>query len=487
MKIILEIISVFTEEDKQDFLRYLQKKNRRGDTKNSLLFTLIDSGQTEHIDVTIYGKPSKNAYHALCKRLQDALIDFLASKSFATETNEEMEIFKLILAARIFFEHQQYKIAFKTLDKAEKNAKEFELYSILTEIYHTKIQYAHCHSKLILSNLFKEAQQNLQYFHLEHRLNMAYAAIQAQLRKTPEKTIVDIVQDSFKEFGIKIEHSLTYKSLFQLISSVVEAAKHQSDFYSVSNFINEAYTVVEAKQDYYKVDKHLYYHLEILNLMTVFYFRNKDFKTSKKFYAKMAMELKKRNGVYVNRFLEELTLNKALIENFTGEGAVAIETLSTYPKESLHIQLTLAMSLLQQNKVKESYIILKNFTHTDSWYEKKLGWIWVVRKSILEILVLIELDKLEVVLSRLQSFKNKFSKRLNREGEERANDFIRLVSLYYDKPKEVTSVDFKEKVETTFNWIGREREDIFVMSFYAWLKAKMEQRDLYEVTLELVG
>ncbi len=63
---------------------------------------------------------------------------------------------------------------------------------------------------------------------------------------------------------------------------------------------------------------------------------------------------------------------------------------------------------------------------------------------------------------------------------------MKYVSLYYENPKAVTTSTFKETVESSFIWIGTEQEDIFVMSFYAWLKAKMEQRDIYTVTLELV-
>ncbi len=44
-----------------------------------------------------------------------------------------------------------------------------------------------------------------------------------------------------------------------------------------------------------------------------------------------------------------------------------------------------------------------------------------------------------------------------------------------------------EKVENSFDWVGTQFEDIFVMSFYAWLKSKMEQKPLYETTLNLIG
>jgi hypothetical protein len=50
----------------------------------------------------------------------------------------------------------------------------------------------------------------------------------------------------------------------------------------------------------------------------------------------------------------------------------------------------------------------------------------------------------------------------------------------------VTSKTFKNTVETSFEWKLSVQEDIFVMSFYAWLKAKMNKSQLYETTLELV-
>ena len=65
--------------------------------------------------------------------------------------------------------------------------------------------------------------------------------------------------------------------------------------------------------------------------------------------------------------------------------------------------------------------------------------------------------------------------------------FIGLVNRYYEHPKEVVSESFKTEVAGSFNWLGKEQEDIFVMSFYAWLKAKMLNEDIYMVTLQLVG
>ncbi|KAA3625581.1 MAG: hypothetical protein DWP94_00515, partial [Flavobacterium sp.] len=261
MNSISAIISTFSSEDKREFLNYLKKKNRRGDAKNTTLFKLIDQGKTTDLDVKLYGKPARNSYHALCKRLQDSLITYVAEKSFSGETSEEMQVMKLLLASRIFFEHKQTKIALKTLEKAEKNAMENDLYSILAEIYQTKIQYAHLHPNAKYGDIVEAAIRNQEFQQRELRLNIAYASIKDQLsnRNTAIETIINT---TFKEHGIAIDDKLTYKSLFQLLQIISTSAQLRSDYHSVMPQVNRISMVVNKKKR--QAGKHLYYHIEIL-------------------------------------------------------------------------------------------------------------------------------------------------------------------------------------------------------------------------------
>ncbi|MDE0597936.1 MAG: hypothetical protein OSB51_02055, partial [Dokdonia donghaensis] len=106
-----------------------------------------------------YGSSNRNAYHALSKRLQDSLIDFIATRSFETETSEDMTVFKWILTARILYEQDQIDPAHKLLKKAIKRAKQLDLYTALVEAYHTQIQYSHLHPEQDLPELVAAAQQ----------------------------------------------------------------------------------------------------------------------------------------------------------------------------------------------------------------------------------------------------------------------------------------------------------------------------------------
>ena len=99
MKSISKIIAILSEEEKREFILQLNRKNRIKNVKNVLLFEFLDSNINDDLDIKLYGKPSKNAYHALCKRLQDSLLDYIAYKSFANEISEEFEILKLLRAS----------------------------------------------------------------------------------------------------------------------------------------------------------------------------------------------------------------------------------------------------------------------------------------------------------------------------------------------------------------------------------------------------
>ena len=484
MKGIIAIICTLTQDEKQEFLLQLRRRNRRTDTKNEKLFKLIDAGKTDNIDIGLYGKPARNSFHALCKRLQDNLIDFVASKSFAGETSEELETLKLLLASRIFFEKKQYRIAFKTLENAEKLALPLDMYSILNEIYHTKIQYAHLNHKWNLQAIITASELNMRLFQQEFRLNRAYAVIKARLKEATSASVQEIVQNTFSEFQIAINEALTYKSLFQLMEITAATAQLERDFYSISPFMLNLYHIVSKKSG--MKDKHRYYHLNILNLLAVTQFRNKKFTASMKFTQEMEIEMQVNNSYY-KRFEEKLITLKALNYNYTGENEKAISLLKQFKGDSFDIKLLIAMCLFQQDHFSEAYQVIKSFHHSDAWYEKKMGWIWVVKKNLIDILLLTELDKLDLVILRLHQFKRKFSRQLRNKGEDRVLTFVHLISRYYENPKQVETQGFRDEVENSFEWLGKEQEDIFVMSFYAWLKSKMERENLYKVTLALVG
>ena len=208
----------------------------------------------------------------------------------------------------------------------------------------------------------------------------------------------------------------------------------------------------------------------------------------------MEAELFANRKKYFTRFQLKYELLHALNLNYNGKSEAAIKKLEQLVKKkhedlesALDIHLSLIVFYAQQNEVKKAYKLLNDLNHTDKWYIEKVGKEWVIKKNLMEILLLIELDYYEVFENRLSGFRRKYTSFLKEINQERVLVFLRYAKLYYETPKEIVSKAFHDEVESNFVWVGAKREDIFVMSFYAWLKSKMTNKPIYEVTLELIS
>lgn len=490
------ITSTLSTEEALGFISYLEKKNKRTDTKNIQLFKhlLKNELSSSEICYKIYNTKKTNTYHALRKRLYQSVIDFIANASLQEENSSDMQIIKYILASRKCLIHKQYKVAFKILDKAELLAKEKHLFPLLNEIYHTKIQYAYSNASISLDKTIIKFKQNQKNHFLEDELNMVYAKVRQALNSiTYQGVIIDfqtILSNILKEHNISINESMSFKSLYQLMSIIGLSAFVTNDYLKTEPFLINTYnTIISHKNK----EKSAYYHIQILYLIANTLFRNKKFYESQHYLDLMHQEMQNSQKKYYNTFKLKHHLLLALNLNYSNKQHEAIELLKPFinikhedTEALLDIYLSLIMFYFQKGNHKQAHTLLSKFYHTDHWYIEKAGKEWVIKKNLIEILLHIELENIDFVESRLLSFKRTYFSYLKGIKQERVITYLNLVESYYKNPEIVTSLKFKNTVENSFEWIEKQREDIFVMSFYAWLKSKMENKNLFITTLNLV-
>lgn len=200
-----------------------------------------------------------------------------------------------------------------------------------------------------------------------------------------------------------------------------------------------------------------------------------------------------RRAKYKKSFYLKYKLLLGLNYNYSNQQALAISTLEPLIgmkhediESVLDIQLSLTMIYIQAEAYKKAQQLFNTFYHTDKYYESKVGKEWVIKKNLIEIILYIELGHIDLVDSRLLSFKRQYYNHLKNINQQRVIHYLSFVEHYYKKPEEVRSPSFFDMVESAFEWISADEEDIFVMSYYAWLKSKMENKTLYSITLELV-
>ncbi len=491
------IISILSLEEQHRFISYLEKKNKRNDTKNIALFKYILKGETDAktLCLKLYGGSKQNAYHALRKRLYQSIIDFIANVSIEDEKAIDMQIIKFILASRTCLLHKHYKTAYKILDKAEKLAIEYHLFPLLNEIYHTKIQYAYANPIADIDQLIAKYEDNQKRHFLEDQLNIVYAKIRQTLNQITYKgDIIDIqtlLKDTLKKHNVTFNESMSFKSLYQLMSIIGLPAFITNDYLKTEPFLINTYSfIIKHKRKGHQ----LYYHIQILYLIANTLFRNKKFNDALYYLEQMHQHMLLQRKKHYNTFTLKYHLLLGLNLNFSNKPNEAITLLEPLIKLKhpdtetlLDIHLSLIMFYFQQSQLKKAQHLFSKLNHTDKWYIEKSGKEWVIKKNLIEILLHIDLGNINLADSRLLSFKRNHFKYLKSINQERVIRYVTLIENYYKNPETVISNEFRTTIDISFDWISPNKEDIFVMSFYAWLKSKTTNKNIYLTTLNLIN
>ncbi|MNQ56821.1 hypothetical protein D3C85_709560 [compost metagenome] len=496
MNALHEISNMMNENDKKAFIHYLSKKNKRKNTGNIALFNSLKTDDIKFNKKNLTDKKSADAYHALRKRLYDNMIDFMANRNFENDTSQENAILRLIVVSRLFFENKLEKTAFKCLAKAEVLAANIEHFSLLNEIYLTQIQFAHFDLSQSIEKIIQNFKTNKKQLEYEQQLNLGYAVLRRELAAIlHESRIVDfesLIKNTIETYGISLKQGLTFKSLYQILFIANEYASINNNYSLIEPFVVKSYRFISKKADL--TDKHLYYHIYILYFIANFYFRNGQFTTSLNYLNSMFTELKKQSDKYYQRFCLRYFLLFSFNENYLGDFQKAIEIAEkslalnkkTDPNDGNDIRLMLIVFYIQQNAGRNAVKEMAKLNHTDSWYEKKMGMDWTIKKCLVEILLHIQEENTELAISRIKSFKRRYKKYLLTVNEERVVHYLLFVEQYVMKPEIIKTEKFHKTIEGFIITSQNGPKDILIMSFLAWLLAKVRQKPIYETTLNLL-
>ncbi|SEO12710.1 hypothetical protein SAMN05192574_105403 [Mucilaginibacter gossypiicola] len=493
MDSLSELTNLLNSNDKKLFRQFLQRKNKRLDVKNLQLLDLIETDDIDGIN-KLY-KPEKNndAYHALRKRLQDNLLLFLSQKTFESSHSDTYDALRLVVVGRFLLENDVPKIAFKCLEKAERLAGHLEQFNLLNELLLLKLQYAHLPGAEDFEDLTTRFMQNQLQMQREAKLNIAYAFLRQELQEIHLKgkvvNLTSLMITTIRKYKISAQDLMTYKSIYQILFIANEYAAIQQNYGLIERYINRTNQFIQNQP--YKTQSYLFYHISILYYLANFHLRQKNFAGSTSYLREM-MDLMETDSRYYALFYLRHQLLSALNLFFTDYAHDAISLLqnclsntkhTSKPEdiEDLRICLTMFLALCNDRGSLKQLTLL---TRTDAWYEKKMGMLWTIRKNLMEILVHAQFSNIELAMSRLNSFRRRYKKYLLKTSEERVLLFLKLVEKYMLKPDVAFETTYKKAVLDLLN--RAENNDIFTLSFIAWLIAHWEKKTAYRVVLTLV-
>jgi hypothetical protein len=490
MDSLFELVKLLTNTDKRAFKQFLQRKNKRLDVKNLQLLNLIETDDINSLNKLYNTEKNRDAYHALRKRLQDNLLLFLSQKTFENTNSEAHEALRLLVVGRFLLENDLVKVAFKCLDKAETIADHLEQFNLLNELLLLKLQYAHIPGAEELEALTARFMQNQSQMQREAKLNMAYAFLRQQLQEIHLKgkviNLSSLIIATIRKYKISMQDLMTYKSVYQILFIANEYAAIQQNYGLIERYIGRTDQFIQDKST--SKPAYLFYQISIMYYLANFHLRQKQFTKSTSYLQKM-MALMETDQRYYLLFNLRYQLLASLNLYFTEASDDAIgllqqslsktkPTSKTEEVEDLRICLVMFLALCNNKGCLKQLTLL---TQTDAWYEKKMGMLWTIRKNLMEILVQAQFANIELAMSRLSSFKRRYKKYLLTTSEDRVLLFLKLVEKYLLQPHIVSDASYKNAV---LHLLGEEgNQDIFTMSFIAWLIARWEKQTAYEVVL----
>lgn len=493
MDALSELIGLLNSVEKKRFRQFLRQKNKRSDVKNLQLLDLIETDDIVVSNRLYDSEKNNDAYYALRKRLQDNLLLFLSQKAFEGNHSDTYDALRLVVVGRFLLENDVVRIAFKCLDKAERFAEHLEQFNLLNELLLLKLQYAHLPGAEDLGALTLRFLRNQSLMQREAKLNLAYAFLRQELQQIHLRgkivNLTTLIITTIRKYKISVQDLMTYKSIYQILFIANEYAAIQQNYALIERYINRTNRFIQDQA--YKKHSYLFYHISILYFLANFHLRRKNFAESASYLKKMMALMMTDSGYYALFYLRYQLLS-ALNLFFTDLAYDAITLLqkslsntkhTSKPEDIEDLRICLTMFLALCND-RESLKQLTLLTRTDAWYEKKMGMLWTIRKNLMEILVQAQFSNVELAMSRLNSFRRRYKKYLLKTSEERVLLFLSLVEKQLLKPDVVFETTYRKKVLDLLS--KAENNDIFTLSFIAWLIARWEKKTAYKVVLTLM-
>jgi hypothetical protein len=494
-----QIIHSLTKSEQKDFRHFIQRnryKSSRVDLDLFNLFTADKEYGKEEILLALYGeKVDRNNYHSTRKRLIKHLNDFIYLQQIDDDESLEAVISKNLILIRHLFSHNLEKLAWKNLQKTEKLALKGELNHQLQLIYELQIEHYDGH---YLSDSLKELvkrrkefaelareDQNLKIIGSFVRQELDKVKIQAQ--ELDLDRVLDLLLNTFEMKDSLFRRPKLRYNFVLIARGIILANK---EFYSFEEYVIGNYEKIDASGYF---DNRPSHRVNMLYIVSHTLYRNKKFADAIQYLDEMKGYLNAVNkGVY-NRLNPRYYLLRAACENFQGNLEQSIEILETLQSEKFinredefNAKINLSIYYFEQKDYKKANRILQNLGHTDNWFEKNMGVEWRIKKNLIDVIYQYELGRTEIAMDRIYSLERIHANLFKTKKYNRVVVFLGLMKEVIKRPHQVQSESFLQRVESSFDWVEKEREDLQAMSYYAWLKSKMNRQDFYTVMLELI-
>lgn len=495
-----DIIHVLSEEEKREFKIFINRQRVKQNRKDLALFEILKGPRElkpREITGQLYDTANMNAYHTLRKRLNQHLEDFISLKVKTQDDSAHAHVAGILTVCRYLLAKNKTDLAAHFLKKAEKLAEQNELFDLLDNILQLQIKHAHelGHEA---GDLITRWQGNKSSWELEQRINMAYGIIRQRLEKMKmggkAEDLEAITNESLELLDVDIQAIRRPALMYMIVAMTRSSIISTKNFKRFESYVIDAYEQLQANGGFQKKD-HVY-ELWFLYMIAHVLYRNRKLAKCGEYVLKLKEAIDKYGRIHQRKFYPRYVLLDAQVKSYSGLNGESIaivkkaledESMNLEIHDRLNMHLNLAIYYFQDGEYKQANRTIIGIQHTDGWIEKKMGTEWRFKFNLIEIIVQIELGNSEIALQRIATVEKRFATFFKRGLYGRAKIFLRFIKFVIKYPEKVRSKEFLSQVNETIVRLPGDEEDIQAMTFYCWLKSKMQGTDYYETLIETVN
>ncbi len=498
MDSLKSIVKTMNSQEIKDFRKFIHSQKKLDKRKDLELFDLlVGNADHQNIELTLYGKPNKVPYHALRKRLTRKLVDFIVLKRLEEDTSTSSSLMGIISLSKYFFERRADELAWTYLKSAEAKALLSEQFDLLNTIYLLQIDHWNADFADDIHSIIEKRSENKRLLDEDERATIACSLIRKELQRTVLNSkevdfegITKLILSSYNLTNALIKRPKILYNILSITRSTILAKK---DFYSFEPYLIQQYN--NAKEQFGFSKNTHFYKLNLVYMISHVLYRNRKFDAAASYLKEMAEDLYAYNKSHIMLFYGRYTLLLAAVSCYQGKLEEAIDLLEEAaeedprlfsPKDKVKIQLNLSIYYFMAEQYDKAIKTGSSFNFSEKWFEKNIGKEWVFKKQIMEVIMQVELDNHEIAINKIRSLERVSSSLFNHPLYSRAKTFLELIKKMISDPLNFKNEATQEKINKYLVVVPEEKEDLQAMTFYSWLKAKVQKRKYYEVLLETV-
>ena len=440
-----------------------------------------------------YTKPNRNGLDAIRKRVIKKLKAYVVTLMQDPEKSPLGAILTDIVVAEFYRPRQAEIPARHFIDSAEDRAEQHRHHDLLDGLY----SYRTRHESILKTSrdlLAKKRKANAPLFEKKRQLELACADIQIDLNNAiRDGSILDpdrIIDDVLNKLKLTKEETNIPEFQLSMMTIFRSGMISTKQYFRLEPIILARYEALKKSGAFNKGTVEA--ELGFLYMLAHAHMRNRKFDLMDLRLKQMEPLLQKGFWAHTIYYPKYISL-KARRESAQGENKSGIVTLDQgiermagtgFAKERLNMELNRVVFWFHEEDFRKSKNLLFQINHNNAGLNDTMGEEWCFKMNLISLIVLHELKDIEAALSQLNRLRKNFRSFLIKPGYSHAKLFLNLIAKVIYNPDVVLEKSFRKKVAKAMENFELKEYDLQSVTFFCWLKCKIQKRNYYEVLLE---